>query len=272
MPNKQPPNFDTKSIPLDTSQPTFDPQTNKKQAPNAFERLRKQRLLNSSKPFQARGASVVRCDDCYLSSEACICSWRKSMACGIDIALLMHNKEILKPTNTGRLIADCFPKQCHAFEWARTEPSEELLTFIADPTRFCFILFPGELVPERQVYQNPQPEELAALCGDKTPTVILLDGTWKQARKMLYQSEWLQTPPILSISPEHTANYALRKAPKEHQLSTAEAGVMVLNAFGETKQARLLNQYFELFNHHYRAIRRTMSPELNDIHQRMEAL
>ncbi|GAA3939936.1 hypothetical protein GCM10022277_39900 [Litoribacillus peritrichatus] len=194
------------------------------------------------------------------------------MHCNIDIALLMHNKEILKPTNTGRLIADCFPEQCHAFEWSRTEPCQDIIHLLQDPNRQCFILFPGELVPDREVYHNPQQDQLADLCQHKTPTVILLDGTWKQARKMLYQSEWLQTPPILSISPEHSATYALRKAPKEHQLSTAEAGVMVLNAFGEAKQARLLHQYFELFNHHYRAIRRTMAPEMNIIHQQMAAI
>jgi len=216
----------------------------------------------------ARGSSVQRCQECQLSQPACLCSWRRSMRADLDIVLLMHDQEILKPTNTGRLIADCFPENSFAFQWARTEPEQALLDIIQDSTRQCFILFPGEFRDERTVYQSPDSETLSTLCEGKTPTIILLDGTWKQARKM-FLSKWLLTLPTLSLEPGSLANYALRNAPKAHQLSTAEAGIMVLNAFGQNQQAHLLARYFDLFNHHYRAVRDTRSPEVNELHHAM---
>ncbi|GLQ31223.1 tRNA-uridine aminocarboxypropyltransferase [Litoribrevibacter albus] len=238
---------------------------------NAFEKLRATRLKSSTKPFQARGASVIRCQSCQLSQAACLCSWRHAMASEVDIVLLMHDQEILKPTNTGRLIADCFPQNCHAFLWARTEPDQEMLALLNDPQRQCFILFPGEFRSERELYSSPSKDTLDDLCKGRTPTVILLDGTWKQARKM-YLSKWLHTLPTLSLEPSTLATYKLRTAPKEHQLSTAEAGIMVLNAFEQTRQANLLARYFDLFNHHYQAVRETRAPEMNHFHQAMESI
>lgn len=239
--------------------------------PNAFQKLKMQRLEDGTKPFLARGASVIRCQRCQLSNEACLCTWRRSMKSDIDIVLLMHDQEILKPTNTGRLIADCFPENCHAFQWSRTEPDIELMSLINNPSRQCFILFPGEFRAERQVYRAPSSDTLNTLCDGKTPTILLLDGTWKQARKM-YLSKWLHALPTLSLEPGSLARYQLRQAPKEHQLSTAEAGMMVLNAFGQTRQANLLARYFDLFNHHYQAVRDTKTPDINHLHQAMKSI
>ena len=40
--------------------------------------------------------------------------------------LLMFDTEPMKPSNTGRLIADILPDTT-AFQWSRTEPSQDLL-------------------------------------------------------------------------------------------------------------------------------------------------
>jgi DTW domain-containing protein YfiP len=82
----------------------------------------------------------------------------------------------------------------------------------------------------------------------------------------MYLSKWLHTLPTLSLEPDSIARYQLRNAPKAHQLSTAEAGIMVLNAFAQTRQANLLARYFDLFNHHYQAVRDTRTPEINQLH------
>jgi DTW domain-containing protein YfiP len=121
------------------------------------------------------------------------------------------------------------------------------------------------------VHQSPNAQTLEALCQNKTPTIILLDGTWKQARKM-FLSKWLHTLPTLSLEPNSLASYALRNAPKAHQLSTAEAGIMVLNAFQQEEQANLLARYFDVFNHHYSAMRDTKAPEINELHEHLRRL
>lgn len=113
-------------------------------AGNAFHRLRTRRLAEATREFMARGKSVVRCELCQLAKTACICPWRPTRASGCEFVLLMHRDEVLKPTNSGRLIADVFPAHTHAFCWSRTEPDVELLRLLNDPARLCLLVFPAD--------------------------------------------------------------------------------------------------------------------------------
>ena len=56
----------------------------------------------------------------------------------------MHEDEVLKPTNTGRLVAALFPATTFVFEWGRVHPSEELQKLISDPNRLNLLVFPAE--------------------------------------------------------------------------------------------------------------------------------
>lgn len=57
--------------------------------------------------------------------------------------LLMYDDEILKPSNTGRLIADIIP-DTFAFIWSRTDPNREMLALLKDPQWFPIVIFPEE--------------------------------------------------------------------------------------------------------------------------------
>jgi len=41
---------------------------------NAFQRLRQQRLAKATKPFNARGGSIARCEGCGLPVVQCACA------------------------------------------------------------------------------------------------------------------------------------------------------------------------------------------------------
>ena len=53
--------------------------------------------------------------------------------------------------------------------------------------------------------------------------LIVLDGTWRKSRKMLYLNPLLQRLPRLVLSDTGGSNYQIRKAHKPDQLSTLEA-------------------------------------------------
>ncbi len=53
--------------------------------------------------------------------------------------------------------------------------------------------------------------------------LIVLDGTWRKSRKMLYLNPLLQHLPRLTLSDTGGSNYRIRKAHKPDQLSTLEA-------------------------------------------------
>ena len=149
---------------------------------NRFEQLYQSRLFEATRPFNARGSTLKRCKVCRLAEATCICLWRRESSSRVDIVLLMHRDEVLKPTNTGRLIADVLPKQTYAFVWHRTEPDNMLLTLLVDPTRVCAIVFPAD---NERLQQRPTLSVDEVRGASQKTTLLVLDGTWKQARKML---------------------------------------------------------------------------------------
>lgn len=53
--------------------------------------------------------------------------------------------------------------------------------------------------------------------------LIVLDGTWRKSRKMLYQNPLLQQLPRLALRDMPASRYLIRKAHRPDQLSTLEA-------------------------------------------------
>lgn len=218
----------------------------------AYHRLREQVLASSTRSYQARGIHAVRCERCQLKESHCVCSFLAASHSPAEFVLIMHRDELFKPTNTGRLIADCFPAQCHAFCWDRLTPHPALLKLLADPARQCLIIFPGDEGGERPVVSKP-------VADSRLLTLILLDGTWKQGRRMYNLSPWLQAVPALKLNPAARARYSTRVAAHDNYLSTAESAALALEVAGHCQQGELLINYFAVFDKHYAAMRKNVA-------------
>lgn len=129
---------------------------------NAVLRLRAERLAKSTRPYLARGSRVIRCQGCLLPKRNCLCSHIEPQQADSRFCLVMFDTEPLKPSNTGRLIADILPNT-QAFMWSRTEVDPALLAAIADPTRQPYVVFPASFVePPRPVFTALPPGKTAA--------------------------------------------------------------------------------------------------------------
>lgn len=234
---------------------------------HTYQRLREECLASATRPFLARGASVKRCQRCLLAKAACICPWRTEMRIGIDIILLMHRDEVFKPTNSGRLIADTFPANTYVFPWSRTQPPEALLSLLVEPERYPVVLFPPGQDYCGHVHIGPP-----KLTMRQKLTLILLDGTWKQARKMFKTSRWLHNLPLVVLDEEREGRYAVRQAAAAGQLATAEAVAAFLQGCQEPSAAQLLADYFDVFNQHCLSTRSNISPARTCHHQRIERM
>lgn len=175
----------------------------------------------------------------------------------------MHDVEALKPSNTGWLIADVVA-DTSAFGWSRTAVEEALLAVLADPQWQPFVVFPGEYAaPERVVNQVPVAE-------GKRPLFILLDATWTEARKMFRKSPYLDTLPVLSLSPEQLSRYRLRRSKRDDHLCTAEVAALCLELAGDTLAAGALDAYLDVFSQHYLAAKAPRAVDLDDaLHQQL---
>jgi len=131
---------------------------------HAVQQLFEMRLARSTKAFTARGGRVQRCDQCRIDRQFCICTLRPSAPSNAAFLLLYYDDEVLKPSNSGRLIADLF-SDTFAYIWQRTEAEPALLALLKDPIWRPIVVFPQEYAtPERELCQ---PEALIWPAGDR---------------------------------------------------------------------------------------------------------
>lgn len=237
-------------------------------APHAVSRLRTARLARSTKPFLARGgADKPRCAGCRLVTSHCLCAVRPDVATNAGVCLIMADIEMLKPSNTGWLIADVV-SDTFAFGWARTEVDPALLALLADPQWQPYVVFPGEFVaPERVVTQVKETS------GGKRPLFILLDATWPEARKMFRKSPYLDKLPVLSLASDQISRYKLRRSRRDDHFCTSEVGALCLELAGESLAAQALEAYLDVFTHHYLQAKRQLPADPQSAaHLRLRAL
>ncbi|KAA5968048.1 tRNA-uridine aminocarboxypropyltransferase [Pantoea sp. M_9] len=213
---------------------------------NAVLRLRAQRLARATRPFLARGNRVVRCQRCLLPDRHCLCATLQPQQSRSRFCLVMFDTEPMKPSNTGRLIADVLPDTL-AFGWSRTEPDPALLAAVQSSDYQPVVVFPASYAdPGREVLTAPP-------ISGKPPLFIMLDGTWSEARKMFRKSPWLDHFPVMSLSVSTPSRYTLREAHGEGQHCTAEVAAALLAQAGDSAAASALQQHFEQFRHAYLA-------------------
>jgi DTW domain-containing protein YfiP len=213
---------------------------------NAVLRLRTQRLARATRPFLARGNRVIRCQRCLLPQKNCLCATLQPQQARSRFCLVMFDTEPMKPSNTGRLIADILP-ETQAFGWSRTEPDPALLAAVKNEYYQPLVVFPASYTDaDREVLSSPP------ITG-KPPLFIMLDGTWTEARKMFRKSPWLDAFPVMSLDVSTPSRYTLREAHGEGQHCTAEVAAALLEQAGDLAAATELQHYFERFRHAYLA-------------------
>ncbi len=216
---------------------------------NAVSKLRQEQSEKLRHPFAARGSKLKRCERCLLVEHHCICAQRPVVQTACAFCFIFYQGEVLKPSNTGRIIADLIADN-HAFQWQRTEVEPALSALLTDPDYLPILVFPHEYAAAHHCIEKT--EELEAIQQGKKPLFIILDGTWREAKKM-FRSAYLQALPVLGLSPKKTSAYQLRAASQPHQLCTAEVGIEVLKLAGEVDAAQTLDAYFKLFRERYLA-------------------
>ena len=185
------------------------------------------------------------CNQCGLPTLTCICNLVSPINTKAKFWVLASEREFYRPSSTGRLLKLINPISTEIFLWERTTPSLELLKNIAAYKGRTFLLFPSES------------EDLAYRAVDNLQdgenAFILIDGTWKEARKIIRKSDYLKDLPLVSIRPDYKSKFVLRRGRVEGTLCTIEAAMEVLKITGEIEEQQIVEKYFNLFLKHYKA-------------------
>lgn len=224
---------------------------------HAFHHLYQHRLDLSTKPFIARGSKVARCKYCQVAEKDCLCEYQPDVESDIAVMLILSENEVFKPSNTGRLILDTV-KDGYAYQWSRTEPSQEMLSVLSNPKYQPVVVFPDEYVADKNRLVT---SDAVTTLGSKVPLFIFLDGSWREARRMFNKSPYLDQLPVMSISPDSVSNYMMRRSDNEQHLATAEVASLVFDAFGRESLAKMMHGWFEVFRESYMNSKTRIKPD-----------
>ncbi|HEK1010758.1 TPA: DTW domain-containing protein [Pseudomonas putida] len=157
-----------------------------------------------------------RCERCQRPLDHCLCALIPSLDSRTRVVLLQHPSESTHALNTARLAALGLVNA----ELRVGEVFEDLGELLNRPGYRPVLLFPGEVAQVLTAYGDV----------DDTPLLLIVpDGTWRKARKLLYLNPLLDALPRVTLAQVTPSRYRLRKAPEPGALSTLEAVVQALN-------------------------------------------
>ena len=158
-----------------------------------------------------------QCPRCTRPIERCLCALIPCLASRTRVLILQHPSEVRHALNTARLAALGLSNA----ELLVGEVFESLAALLQQPGYRTCLLFPGE-----------QAQALLAFAEQHSELPLLLvvpDGTWRKARKLLHLNPLLAGLPRVVLPAGLQSRYRLRKAPMPGALSTIEAIVTALN-------------------------------------------
>ncbi len=150
----------------------------------------------------------------------------------MKITLLTHFKEFDKRSNTGRLVVDVLGSAAEQVRWDRVNPPAGLVKEIE--AGGVALIYPGSM--------DETGDDLTGI-----HQVILIDGTWHEARKIHQRSPYLQNIRRICLNTGERSVYNLRKNQKESGLCTAECVIEVLRLSGNDAEAARLQERFLAF-------------------------
>ena len=161
------------------------------------------------------------CASCLRPQSACICQWVKQTEHAVEVLILQHPLEVHEAKGSARLLhLSLQHSQLVVGEEFESTLLQDLLT---KQGKFPVLLYPDS--PEDAGLGLLKPANIASemLQHPERLRLVVLDGTWRKSRKMLYLNPLLQQLPRLPLHDTAPSKYLIRKAHFPNQLSTIEA-------------------------------------------------
>jgi DTW domain-containing protein len=180
--------------------------------------------------------SATECADCRKPTALCVCDGIVPIENKVAVLILQHPQEQDRVLGTARLAALHFRDT--VMKIGLSWPSlSKILGRPADPHRWA-VLYLGsvkaaQLAPEREIVFVNRKGELErdqdVLMRD-IEGIVLLDGTWSQAKALWWRNAWMLKCRRVVLGPRRPSRYGrLRREPRRDGLSTIEAAGMLLS-------------------------------------------
>jgi DTW domain-containing protein len=213
---------------------------------------------------------IPDCLDCHKPLPLCICDSITPIDNRVSLLILQHPQEQDRALGTARLTALHFKNAVLKIGLSWPSLSKALGRPVHDPSRWA-VLYLGsakvaDLDTDRDVVAINRKGEVEdnqrAILKD-IEGIVLLDGTWSQAKALWWRNAWMLKCQRVILGPKQPSRYRkLRKEPRRDGLSTIEAAAMLLAALEKRPDIEAtLNASFERMLAKYREAQAVM-PEL----------
>ncbi|QFU20654.1 DTW domain-containing protein [Shewanella eurypsychrophilus] len=162
--------------------------------------------------------SRPNCPKCHYPLKACLCESIEQMHVSTELIILQDPSEVGHAKNSVRLLSLVIP-ETQVIVGELPEDFLKLRQYLNISSKPIYLVYPSD--KSRNV-------EEVNLEGEVI--LLLLDGTWRKAYKLLQLNPWLLDYPSLHLDLESASNYTIRKASRSDSLSTLEASAMMLQA------------------------------------------
>jgi DTW domain-containing protein YfiP len=180
-----------------------------------------------------RDNAALRCPRCRMHGSLCVCALipNPRLETRTRVVLFIHRYEDRKSTNTGRLATECL---ANSEVFVRGFESRPDVPFACDraPSQ-PVLLFPHEAaIPLAQL-------------ADRPLTLIVPDGTWRQASKVRNRVAGMRDIPCVSLPADASSLYRLRTETHCGGLATIEAIARAMGIVEGLHVRRALERVFQ---------------------------
>jgi DTW domain-containing protein len=224
-----------------------------------------------AKPKSGPAEEVVpECPHCGKPLPLCICDSVTPIKSRLSLLILQHPQEQDRGLGTARLTAMHFKDAVVKIGLSWPSLSKALGRKVDDPSRWAVLYLGSAKVADLETDAEivaitrkgeVEPHQRAILSDIEG--IVLLDGTWSQAKALWWRNAWMLKCQRVILGPKHPSRYGkLRKEPRGDGLSTIEAtGLLLAGLEKKPEIAETLNASFERMLARYREVQTEM-PEL----------
>jgi DTW domain-containing protein len=166
-----------------------------------------------SSPCEPVRAFVPRavCSRCTRPKAVCLCAHLGSLSIRTELVILQHPRESTVPIGTAKL-AELVISGVERHIGVEFSELPRVRALLQKPEAPAILLFPG-----------PAALNLETCAPAGKVTLVVIDGTWWQANKILKKNPELAKLPRYSLRPAEPSNYRIRREPARDCVSTIEA-------------------------------------------------
>ncbi|MHC4956082.1 MAG: DTW domain-containing protein [Planctomycetota bacterium] len=169
-----------------------------------------------------------RCPACRLPPTLCVCDQIERVEIPFELLVIQHRSEVRSVSNTGSMAAKALdPSRLLPYQGTATPEIEDALAGDA---------------PTLLLYPVPQAKEISPADLQPGTRLVVLDATWRQARRMYRKLHPLRGCRAVTLPPGVEPRWVLREQPAPGMLGTAEAIAAAVEALGCREEAERLRR------------------------------